>query len=216
MKYCTYCGRPLKDHANFCNHCGRECIQQQKGRNQPDERKKPRGNSGVGLRIAAAAAIIICIAAAVYLWSVGKVTLVDNGGGNGTVQPAGTEKDTDTKGEGSGELPPEPSAQPLTTATEPPKADGKLNYPISEKDCYIIFKNFFGWEMESCDKVEVERYGEGDEEMLRFSLMVEMIEGEPLYLWGFFKVYVNTGVCTGGAQGHFDIWPVFQADDYYY
>lgn len=97
---------------------------------------------------------------------------------------------------------------------------GRLSYPISEEDCYIIFRNYYGFDMfdlaDDAASVEVSRMGEGDKEMLFFDIQMEILPGEPLENWGFFNVYVNTGVCTGGAQGHSDLWPVFQADDYYY
>lgn len=110
-----------------------------------------------------------------------------------------------------------PSTAPSEMETVP-HAEGSLRYPISEEDGYIIFRNYFGFDMWLTENsaVEVSRSGEGDDEMLLFTILFEVIEGKPYDLWGFFEVYVNTGVCTGGAAGHSDLWSVFQADDYYY
>lgn len=106
--------------------------------------------------------------------------------------------------------------EPQNAGNEPQKEIGKLEYPISEKDACIIFKNYFGSEFDDENiTVEISRAGEGDSEMLLFDIKMEFFTGKPPMTWGFFNVYVNTGRCTGGAQGHEDIWPVFQAEDYY-
>lgn len=91
-----------------------------------------------------------------------------------------------------------------------------LEYPISEEDAYIIFKNFFPGFDDQDISVEVNRMGEGDNEMLFFDIKMEFFDDAPPMTWGFFNVYVNTGKCTGGAQGHESAWPIFQAEDYYY
>lgn len=120
----------------------------------------------------------------------------------------------------NGEIPEDSLAFPSSAAGAESPNGGSLRYPISEEDCYIIFRNYYGFDMfdlaDEAASVEVSRMGEGDNEMLFFDIQMEILPGEPLETWGFFNVYVNTGVCTGGAQGHSDLWPVFQADDYYY
>lgn len=120
----------------------------------------------------------------------------------------------------NGEIPEDSLAFPSSATDAESPNGGSLRYPISEEDCYIIFRNYYGFDMfdlaDEAASVEVSRMGEGDNEMLFFDIQMEILPGEPLETWGFFNVYVNTGVCTGGAEGHSDLWPVFQADDYYY
>ena len=86
-----------------------------------------------------------------------------------------------------------------------------LKYPISEEDCYIIYKNYFGYDMKADNSIEVvvDRYGQGDEEVLYFSIYRFNENYGGYSLQGTFDVYVNTGVCIRD-----DI--VFQADDYYF
>ena len=89
----------------------------------------------------------------------------------------------------------------------------KLKYPISEDDCYIIYKNYFGYEMQADEsfQIDVDRLGKGDNEVLYFTIyhLNEITDG---YTWAdAFSVYVNTGVCERELMGE-----VFQADDYYY
>lgn len=91
-----------------------------------------------------------------------------------------------------------------------------LQYPISEEDAYIIFNNYFSEFDDQDISVEVSRTGEGADEMLFFEIKMEFLLDEPPMTWGFFNVFVNTGICKGGAQGHEDLWPVFRAEDYYY
>lgn len=108
------------------------------------------------------------------------------------------------------ELPQEP--EETTTGTQnAEKGNSKLKYPISEEDCYIIYKNYFGYEMEADESIQVvvTRLGEGDKENLFFAIY-HLNEVNGGFTWaGTFIVYVNTGVCERD-----DI--VFQADDYYY
>ena len=87
---------------------------------------------------------------------------------------------------------------------------GSLNYPISEEDCYIIYKNYFGYEMKSGEDytITVDRYGEGDEERLAFGIYRLNSNTGGYTLQGVFYVYVNTGICKRDGI-------VFQADDYY-
>ena len=89
--------------------------------------------------------------------------------------------------------------------------DGKLQYPISEEDCYIIYKNYFGYEMAEGDSMEVvvERSGTGKKEMLMFAIYRINPNTGGYSMAGLFVVYVNTGVCERN-----DI--VFQAEDYFY
>lgn len=115
----------------------------------------------------------------------------------------------------NGEIPEEALTFVLPTAeTEPPKGKG-LTYPISEEDCYVIYKNYFGIDMWPEDEndgfVDVEQYGEGSEEHLAFFLYLYNPYSEE-YTWrnGFF-VYVNTGKCESEIPK-----VTFQAEDYYY
>ena len=86
----------------------------------------------------------------------------------------------------------------------------KLEYPISEEDCYTIYKNYFGYDMKSDDLTEicVDRFGKGDQEALYFSIYRYNESNGGNTLQGVFIVYVNTGECLRD-----DIF--FHADDYY-
>lgn len=87
-----------------------------------------------------------------------------------------------------------------------------LKYPISEEDCYVIYKNYYGCEMESDEyQVQVYRHGSGTEEVLVFNIYrLNEISGG--FTWtNAFSVYVNTGICSLEFSDEF-----FQADDYYY
>lgn len=93
---------------------------------------------------------------------------------------------------------------------------GKLKYPISEEDAYIVYKNYFGYEMVADESIMVEAFhtGKGKEEVLLFTIY-HLNENHGGYTWtGEFTVYVNTGVCVRypDANGA----TVFQAEDYYY
>lgn len=97
-----------------------------------------------------------------------------------------------------------------TAESESPKGK-KLSYPISEGDCYIIYKNYFGYEMKADESIEVvvDHFGEDDEEALAFCIYHRNPNTGDYIIAGTFFVNINTGVCERD-----DI--VFQADDYYY
>lgn len=88
--------------------------------------------------------------------------------------------------------------------------DDQLHYPISEEACYVIYKNYFGYDMKCDDSMEVvvDRFGKGDKEVLCFSIYRLNENWGGLKLQGTFEVYVNTGVCVRD-----DI--TFQADEFY-
>lgn len=87
---------------------------------------------------------------------------------------------------------------------------GKLSYPISEEDCYIIYKNYFGYEMGNDDTIDIvtERLGVGADEQLVFSIYRLNPNHGGYTLQGTFDVYVNSGICVRD-----DI--MFHADNYY-
>lgn len=95
----------------------------------------------------------------------------------------------------------------------PPKAS--LSYPISLEDCLIIYRNFYGREMCKDNIVEAYRATEDGENVLLFFMKNYFIKGEPPVTYEVFKVFVDSGKCTGGAESHSDRWPTFQAGDYY-
>ena len=90
---------------------------------------------------------------------------------------------------------------------------GPLSYPISEEDCYIIYKNYFGCEMKADKtmKVVVERWGKGDQETICFSIYRQNENAGGYTLANAFYVKVNTGECSSEFSDE-----VFQAEDYYY
>lgn len=92
--------------------------------------------------------------------------------------------------------------------------NGRLLYPISEEACYVIYKNYFGYEMESDDSMQVvvDRFGEGDKERLNFSIYRRNENWGGYTLQGDFYVYVNTGVCVREDMADYI---VFQAEEYY-
>lgn len=103
----------------------------------------------------------------------------------------------------------EPSGQ---TQSPSRGGSGKLKYPISEEDCYIIYRNYFGYEMcaDESMAVEVYHHGEGDEEYLMFAIY-RLNENTGIYtMTGAFTVYVNTGLCRREITGE-EFW----AEDYY-
>ena len=90
-----------------------------------------------------------------------------------------------------------------------------LSYPISLDDCYIIYRNYYGQDMRDGNTVEVSRSTEDGENVLYFYIKDYFIKGEPPVTYAVFEVFVDSGTCTGGAESHSDIWPTFQAEDYY-
>lgn len=90
-----------------------------------------------------------------------------------------------------------------------------LSYPISLNDCYIIYRNYYGQDMRDGNTVEVSRSTEDGENVLYFYIKDYFIKGEPPVTYAVFEVFVDSGTCTGGAESHSDIWPTFQAEDYY-
>lgn len=95
--------------------------------------------------------------------------------------------------------------------TEPVQSKaGKLSYPIQEEDCYIIYRNYFGYEMKSSDDIQIviDRL-DGEQEKICFAIYKLNPNTQGYTIQGDFEVDVNTGVCTRG-----DI--TFQADDYYW
>lgn len=91
-----------------------------------------------------------------------------------------------------------------------------LQYPISEGDCYIIYKNYFGYEMaEGSRAAPVSRSGAGKDERLIFGLYSLNPNTGGYNISGYFVVYVNTGVCE---RDDFLFQPehVFRAEDYFY
>lgn len=85
-----------------------------------------------------------------------------------------------------------------------------LSYPIQEDDCYIIFRNYFGYEMQSGDNIQIVVDRMGDEgENISFAIYKLNPNTQGYTLQGDFTVEVNTGICTRG-----DI--TFLADDYYW
>ena len=95
----------------------------------------------------------------------------------------------------------------------PPKTS--LSYPISLEDCLIIYRNFYGREMCKDNIVEACRATEDGENVLLFFIKDYFIKGEAPITYEVFKVFVDSGKCTGGGEGHSDRWPTFQAEDYY-
>lgn len=87
----------------------------------------------------------------------------------------------------------------------------KLTYPISEKACRTIFKNYYGYEMDEDGKrfTEVVRSGTGAEEHLSFYIYTLNPNTGAFNCWYPFVVYVNTGVCEYYQDR-------FNAGEYYY
>lgn len=108
----------------------------------------------------------------------------------------------------NGEVPSEQSGN-----VAQPKAS--LSYPISLDDCYIIYRNYYGRDMRDGNTVEVSHSTENGENVLYFFMKDYFIKGEPPVTYEVFKVFVDSGKCTGGAESHSDRWPTFQAGDYY-
>ena len=108
-----------------------------------------------------------------------------------------------------GETPSEPSDEPV-------KAQGKLRYPISVNDCFVIYRNYFGRDMRNGNTIEICRSVEDGKEVLYFYIKEYFLEGEAPITYEVFKVFTDSGMCTGGGEGHSDNWPIFQAEEYYY
>ena len=108
----------------------------------------------------------------------------------------------------NGEVPSEQSGNVAQSKTS-------LSYPISLDDCYVIYRNYYGRDMRDGNTVEVSRSTENGENVLYFFIKTYFIKGEAPVTYEVFKVFVDSGKCTGGAESHSDRWPTFQAEDYY-
>ena len=88
--------------------------------------------------------------------------------------------------------------------------DMGTSYPISEEDCYTIYKNYFGYEMvnEDTSFADVGYSGQGGNEVIYFDIY-RLNENHGGYtIQGTFSVNTNTGLCerSDGVQ--------FYAEDY--
>lgn len=101
--------------------------------------------------------------------------------------------------------------QPMEMMEGKPYA--KLQYPLSENDGYVLYKNFFGEDMDASDRqVIISNSGEGEATCITYTVYAveDTALAAPLEA---FQVYINTGICetleSNGTRRR------FRAEDYF-
>jgi len=89
----------------------------------------------------------------------------------------------------------------------------QLQYPLSENDGYVLYKNFFGVDMDTSDRqLIISNSGEGESACITYTVysVGDTALAAPLEV---FQVYINTGICeTYESSGN---RRRFRAEDYY-